>query len=339
MERSGMNAPAAAALLADSGAGHTDDFPLPESLGMAREPLLHDIRHEIRNDSAAPGEDAEQETQRRASENRGRAPLPVLTCGEQVLDLGLDDVDPRLLFELHKDFRDPEQSHHEGNHSDAVGQLHDVKGKTGLSVDQIDADPGEEQADQRGHQGLLCRLLREIGDQGQAHQDEAEEFRRPELERRLGERCRQDHEGNDADGSCDERAEGGHPEGGPRSSLQSHLVPVDARHDAGRLPGDTHQDGGRRTSVHRAVVDSRKHDKRPDRRDLEAHRKEERHRSGGPDPWEDADERSEQDPQETEQEVLRRRSNRETVQDVCPHAQRVPTRNRAWLCRIGCASQ
>ena len=99
-----------------------------------------------------------------------------------------------------------------------------------------------------------------------------------------------------------------------------HAIAVDAGHDRRQFAGQVDQDRRGRAAVLRAVVDAGEHDQRTERTEAEGDRQQHRDGRDRPDPGQHADQRSDQAPEQAEQEIDRCRggakADRQVVQDV-----------------------
>ena len=91
----------------------------------------------------------------------------------------------------------------------------------------------------------------------------------------------------------------------PARPVPRHLVPVEAGDDRGRLARHVDKDRRRRSAVLGAVVDARQHDDGGDRIESEGDGQEHGDRRDGSDTGQHADQRSEDAPEEAEEDVGR----------------------------------
>src|SRR5262245_20328248 len=103
------------------------------------------------------------------------------------------------------------------------------------------------------------------------------------------------------------------PSAGP--ALPRHLVAVDAGHHRGRLTGNVDEDRRRGAAVHRAVIDARHHDDGRRRRHREGGRQQQRHGGDRAQPGQHADQRADEDAEETGEQVEGLERDNDAVQD------------------------
>ena len=157
---------------------------------------------------------------------------------------------------------------------------------------------------------------REHRGRNQSEDHQREVFRRPELERHLGERRRGDGDHQRRDAAGEERAHGGGGERRPGAPLASHLVPVETGDDRSRLARKVDQDRGGGAAVLRAVIDAGKHDQRGDRAQVERDRQQHRDRGHRADAGQHADERAEHDADQRVEQVQGRDRDAEAEDQV-----------------------
>ena len=218
-----------------------------------------------------------------------------------------------LLLNVGEDFGDAEEPHEQGDQTHAIPQNQQAKIEPGFCGDHI--HPHKAQADpQGGHeQRFEDGAPAQIGNDGKAEAHDGKVFGETKLQGDIGQRNRQEHEADHAQGSGDKRAESGNPQGRTRSSLPGHLVSVDAGYDRSRFPGNVHQDGGGRSPIHRPVIDSGQHDNRRNRGNAKGGGQEQSDGGSRPDPGKNPDECSQEDSYKTIQKIDGRKADLEPL--------------------------
>ena len=107
---------------------------------------------------------------------------------------------------------------------------------------------------------------------------EAEVLGRAESQRHRRQQRREERQRDRGERARDERADGRGGERRRAAPLPRHLMAVDGGGDRAGFAGRVEQDAGRRSAVHRAVVDPAEHDEGADR--IEGERDREEHRDG-----------------------------------------------------------
>ena len=124
------------------------------------------------------------------------------------------------------------------------------------------------------------------GGEGQHH--EREILRRPEKQGELDEEWGQKGDGDRAEGAGNEGADGGSRERCRASPLPGHHIALYRGDDRARLARRVEQDRGRRTSIHRAIIEAGKHDEGASRVELGGDRQEQRDGKGRTDTRQDS---------------------------------------------------
>ena len=125
----------------------------------------------------------------------------------QVGDLLGEDLALVLQLEVADDLGGAEHAHGDDDEADAVGELRDVEGEAQHARIDVGADDAEQQPQHHHGDRLDERAVREHGRRDQAEHHEREIFRRPELQRDLGERRRGDGDDQRRDAAGEERAD------------------------------------------------------------------------------------------------------------------------------------
>ena len=155
------------------------------------------------------------------------------------------------------DGKEPHRYAHEAEpvqkRGDPVGEAFDAGG--GVHADGAEKDP-----EGAGNQPLDHGFPHQGDDQGHSQGHQGKILRRAEADGEFGQRGRQQHQADHAQGPGDEGADGRYAQGRAGPAFLAHLVAVQAGHDRGGFPGKVHQDGGGRAAVHGPVVDAGQHD-------------------------------------------------------------------------------
>ena len=145
---------------------------------------------------------------------------------------------------------------------------------------QPDEQAGQS-ADRRISEGCRHR------DEGHAHQREI--IFRPEAHREIDQPRRQKSQTDGGDGARDERADRRGRKRRTAAAGLGHLVALERSRHRCALAGRVDQDGGGRSAIHAAVIDSGEHDQRAAGIELVGHRQQQRDRERGTDAGQHAD--------------------------------------------------
>ena len=155
----------------------------------------------------------------------------------------------------------------------------------------------------------------DCSDQTQHHQCEV--LGGAEFEGQFGQRRGKGCEQEGRDRASKEGTDGGDAQRGARATLPCHLIAVERGHDRRRLTRQVDQNCGGGTAVLGAVINAREHDQGTGRvRHLVGGGQQHRDRCEWPDPGEHADERTENDSNQTDQQVCRGGRSRESKSQV-----------------------
>ena len=247
-------------MFADSGPGHARDRALAELLGPTRQPPLHRVGHEARDDVGRARNDADEEAQHGAAADGADRLAPLFPRRKQLAKTRLLHEGRRGLARGDEHLGEPEEPDRERHDPDAVAQLDHAKGEAKIARHLIDAHHSEHEPERRHGEGLDHRSAAHVGEHEQPQEEQGEVLGRPQAEGEVGQGRRQQHEGDHRERARHEGANRGDGEGGARAPAAGHLVAVDAGHHRRRFPGNAHEDRGGRAPVHRAVVDAGEED-------------------------------------------------------------------------------
>src|SRR4051812_9774869 len=300
------------------GGGHALDRTLAEFVRAPRHRLLHAIRNERSNGGPGTRENADQEPEHRAVQEREAAILKVLERRQEVAQPLRHGQRTAFGSALHAGQHLAKREHADGDHHevDAREELQAPEGKARGGAEGVGADAGEPEADQHGEQRLQHRAPRKQHHHGEAERHEREIFRRTERKRYFGERRRNQHQADYAYGAGDERRDRRDAKRGPGAALAGHGVAVEAGDHRGGFAGDVQQDRGRRTAVLGAVVDAREHDHRAGRIHQKRERQEHRDRGRWAEARHDTHDRAEHHAHEAPEQVRRLQGDREALQQA-----------------------
>ena len=147
---------------------------------------------------------------------------------------------------------------------------------------------------------------------------------RAETDREVGQRRRQEHQANHAQGPGDEGADGRNPQRRAGPALPGHLVAVQAGHDRGGFARKVHQDGGGRAAVHGPVIDAGQHDDGGGGIHAEGEGNEHGRPGHRPDAGQDPDDRPHGHAEKAEEEIDGRNDRNKTRNQVFNHVLRSP---------------
>ena len=118
--------------------------------------------------------------------------------------MGLIEASYARCLQVFKDLSDPENPHHDGNDSNPIQQPIEVEGVSHLTADHVRSDIAQDESEGSHADGFDQRFLRQVDQDDQAQNHQAEIFGWTELESQAGHRCGEQHETDDADRSRNE---------------------------------------------------------------------------------------------------------------------------------------
>ena len=174
---------------------HAFDLARAELVAVLRHPLGHAIAHERRGRRAA-GRDAHPAADEAAAQRRqpvARQLLPRLQHDLRI-DLRALARERQALLHRQQDLADAEEADHRDQEVEAPHQLGKAEGQPQLAGDGVHADRGEREAQHHRRERLERRALAHADEAAERQQMDREEFRRPELERELGDQRREERD-------------------------------------------------------------------------------------------------------------------------------------------------
>jgi hypothetical protein len=217
--------------------------------------------------------------QRRAAQDGGDHPPPILAGRHQAGDLGDGQFAPAFVLQVGDDVADAEHAHGDDDEVDAVGQLHHAERVALRAGVDVGADQPEQQAQDDHAQRVKDGAVGEDDRGYEAQHHQGEIFCRAEPQGQIGEKGCEEGDQQGADRACEEGRDGGRRQCPPCFALPCHLVSVKGGDHRGGLTWQVDQDGGGRAAVLGAVEDARQHDQRRYRRQAERGRQQ--HGDGG----------------------------------------------------------
>src|SRR4029434_4045637 len=134
---------------------------------MARETLFHRIGGEGGHSTARSGKDADEKTDDGASDNGPEALLPVLSAGQQALDVFLVYVAAQFFSQVVQHLGNTEHTHGNGYQSQTIAQSEAAIRKALLPGDRIRTDCAEQKSEDSHEDCFEHRAAREIGNQSE----------------------------------------------------------------------------------------------------------------------------------------------------------------------------
>src|SRR5215207_50294 len=278
--------------------------PPPELLGVLREPLFEAVGEE--------GGERRTYARQHAYEEAEDASPPVGTGGAAPVlaghpDGALDALRVQVAratgCHVGERLRQREEGYRHEGEVYAVGEVRDAEGEP------LDARLGvyphhrDRESKERGDERLQLRACSQVGNHHQREEHQEEILRRAEGYGNARERGGQEHQPQSRESASDERTDRGRRERRPGAPLLGHLVAVERGHYGGDLSGGADKDGGRRATVHRAVIDTGKQDEPAHGVEPEGEWDQERDSRDGPYAGQHAYQRPDQDSAEGEDEV------------------------------------
>ena len=201
---------------------------------------------------------------------------------------------------------------------ETVHQLGIVEHEPGDPTLVVDPHRRNRQAEQRCKQRLEQRPARQTGHDREPRQHQGEEFGRSEIQSDPCDPGSEKHQHEGRKGTRDERTDRRRRQRLTRPALLRHLVSVQTGHHTRRLARRVHEDRCRRPAIHRPVIDPRHQNDRRIRFQAEGERYQKRHPRHGTDPRQNADQRPQENTDETEQQIHRRARHAEPEGHIAP---------------------
>ena len=193
-------------------------------------------------------------------------------AGHRYLRLGNDHVAPALFDgpQHLADAIDADGQHQEIDAVEKSGQVE--KDQPRLAADDIEPHRRQGQAQKDGEKGFrdVVAAQPDEGSEGKNHQGEF--LRRPEGERNVGQRWREQGEQHDGNRAADEGRASRRDQRPVGIALQRHGPAIEGRRDRGRGAGDAEHDRTDRAAIHRAIIKSAEKNDGACRRHEKGHR-------------------------------------------------------------------
>ena len=283
--------------------GNTLNDAGPKFFRVFGELLLNGIGTEGGDDRRRTWKDSDEEAEDRSPDDRPERVFPVLEIGQKVFYLRRNDLAFHdLLLDIGNDLSHAKEAHDGGNQTHSIAEFENTKGQTLGAGDTVHPDGADQQPEDKHHQGLQDRTRGQIDQDNDPKKHQAEILGGSEGQGKFGQRRGNQHETDDRYRSGDERPKGGNAQRRTGPALSGHLIPVQAGDHRGRFPRDVDQDGGRRSSIHGAVIDPGKHDDGRHRGDMERVWKEQGNGGRRAETRKDADKRPHEARQENRRE-------------------------------------
>ncbi|MPM27398.1 hypothetical protein SDC9_73909 [bioreactor metagenome] len=289
------------------GSRHTADIALAERhfTGLELGLLLDRVGSKSRQQSTTTGQDTQGRAQGRTADHRGQHALEVFLGGEQAGHLGSEHF--ALIVRLRQvgnDFAVTEHTHGDHHEVDTVGQFRNVERVTCHTGVHVGTYQTQQQAQHDHAHGLEQRARSQHHGTDQAQHHQREVFGRAELEGHFGQRRSEGSQNQRAHAAREERADTGRRKRWPRSPFSGHLVAVNHGHHRRGFTWQIHQNGGGRTAVLCAVINTSQHDQRRHRRQCVGGRQQHGDGGHGAHARQHADQRTQQTADEAVDQVL-----------------------------------
>lgn len=229
--------------------------------------LFQRIGSKSSQQGTAAGQDAQCRTQESTAQHSWRHVLEVFLGRHQARHLGGEHF--ALMFwlgQIADDLSVTEHTHGDHHKADTVGQFRNVKAETCDTGVHVGTHQAQQQTQHNHGHGLeqRTRCQHHGADQAQDHQGKV--FGRTEFESQFGQWWCESSQNQRAHTTSEKRAQSGSSQRRSRSTFSGHLVTVNTGHHRGRFTRQIHQNGGGRTAVLRAVINTGQHDQRRHRR-------------------------------------------------------------------------
>src|SRR4030095_11641717 len=218
---------------------------------MARETLFHRIGGEGGHSAARSGKDADEKTDDGPSDNRPEALLPVLSAGQQSLDVLLIYVSAQVFSQVVQHLSDAEHTHGDGYQSQTIAQSEAAVRKALLPGDRIRTDGAEQKSEDSHEERFEHRAAGEIGNQSEAEKRQRKIFRRPEAQRGCAEDRGEKHQPHKPESSGNEGAQSRDSQSRAGAPLTGHLITIETGNYGSRLARNIDQHRRRGAAVHR----------------------------------------------------------------------------------------
>ena len=261
-------------------------------------------------------QDAQNGTCERPAQDREIGGAEVRFCRPEPANRGTHDIARLRIFQITDDFGEAENAHRQHGEIDAVRQILDAERHALLTCFKVGADSGEHEAQKDHADRLQDRATRQHDCEHEAHDHQREIFRGAKQLRELGQRLAEGGNEERCNSAREKRAHRRNAERHAGAALLGHLVTIEHSHDRRRLAGDIDENGRRRSTVLRAVINASEHDQGARRIEAEGDRQQHRDGRDRTNARQHADERADHTADKTKENIVQRQCNAETKREI-----------------------